>query len=511
MKWIPSSFYTQLIAESQISNSPRQVYGAHYSIQKNSALTPSSWSHHHSEYSKTLGITNLGSQQQLLIKTLQTGLLPSSLKGFNMNYGGHQFGQWAGQLGDGRALNIGEINGHQLQLKGSGRTAYSRHADGYAVLGSSVREYLMAEAMHYLGIASTRSLHIQQLEMQVERDVLYNGNPKWENTALVCRVAPSFIRFGNFEIFAARKEYDLLKQLADYTIAEYFPEIQIKSKEKYLLFFEKVSSLTLDMIIHWQRVGFVHGVMNTDNMSILGLSLDYGPFGFLDEYNPSFTPNLTDFSGKRYRFENQPYISQWNLLQLAQALYPLVLENQPFEYLLNQYPKQYQNKYTQMMAAKLGIQSNDERVSQLISELELNLQLHPTDFTIFFRELINARTIAVFIEGLEKALYQNLNKKTLQQWKNWYAAYKEIIKVESLDDNERIQLMTYSNPKYILRNAMLYKAIEELEKGEDTLFLELFSLLLKPYDAQPKMEKYYQKKPKWAYDTIGCSVLSCSS
>jgi uncharacterized protein YdiU (UPF0061 family) len=251
------------------------------------------------------------------------------MRPYAARYGGHQFGVWAGQLGDGRAITLGELMPRpgerwELQLKGAGRTPYSRTADGRAVLRSSVREFLCSEAMHFLGVPTTRALSLVATGDIVVRDMFYDGNPMPEPGAVVCRVAPSFVRFGNFEIHASRGENELLQRLADYIITEHFKELGPPTPEVYKLWFEEVCRRTGVMIAHWMRVGFVHGVMNTDNMSILGLTIDYGPYGWLEGYDPAWTPNTTDLPGRRYAYGRQPDVAAWNLARLANALGPLI-------------------------------------------------------------------------------------------------------------------------------------------------------------------------------------------
>ena len=276
---------------------------------------------------------------------------------FAMCYGGHQFGNWAGQLGDGRAINIANFNinneSWKFQLKGSGPTPYSRSADGFAVLRSSIREYLCSEAMHFLGVPTTRALSLVTTGDSIERDVMYNGNPAMEQGAIVCRTAPSFIRFGSFEIHTSRDNLDVLRELADYTLKHHYPELGKPSKETYAAMFAEIAVRTRKMIVDWQRVGFVHGVMNTDNMSILGLTIDYGPYGWLENFDPTWTPNTTDRQNKRYRFENQPNIALWNLYQLANALYPLIEASEPFEKVLKEFQSGFQKDYQKMMLRKL--------------------------------------------------------------------------------------------------------------------------------------------------------------
>jgi len=261
------------------------------------------------------------------------------------------------------------INNGTLQLKGAGETPYSRTADGLAVLRSSIREYLCSEAMYHLGVPTTRALSLALTGDQVLRDVLYNGNQAYEKGAVVCRVAPSFIRFGNFEIFSARQDIKTLKNITDYTIRHFFPHIVAGTKSTYIQFFREVAESTLDMIIHWQRVGFVHGVMNTDNMSILGLTIDYGPYGWLEGYDEGWTPNTTDRQHKRYRYGNQINIGLWNLYKLANALFPLIEEAAPLEEILKEYELNYQEKYLSMMKSKIGLFEEDKKDIELLGQL----------------------------------------------------------------------------------------------------------------------------------------------
>ncbi len=318
-------------------------------------------------------------------------------------YGGHQFGAWAGQLGDGRAISLGEVvnaagQRWELQLKGAGATPYSRSADGRAVLRSSIREFLCSEAMAHLGVPTTRALSLVSTGDQIVRDMFYNGHPKAEPGAIVCRVAPSFLRFGNFELLAARGEVDLLTRLADYTLRHHFPELGAPSPETYAAWLTEICRRTALLMVHWMRVGFVHGVMNTDNMSILGLTIDYGPFGFLDNYDPNFTPNTTDAGERRYRFSNQPRVAKWNLIKLAEALYPLIGSIPPLEEALVAYTETYEAEESRLFAAKLGLTTRDK---PLVDELFQLLAMAETDMTLFFRGLAN---VPVHLESSDEAL-----------------------------------------------------------------------------------------------------------
>ena len=436
-------------------------------------------------------------------------------KPFAMCYAGHQFGNWAGQLGDGRAINLGEIKNWALQLKGAGPTPYSRTADGLAVLRSSIREYLCSEAMHHLGVPSTRTLSLSLTGDQVLRDVLYDGNPAYEKGAIVSRVAKSFLRFGNFELFAARNDLKNLKILADYTIKSHFSHLGNPCKEVYLKFFQEITNKTLEMIIHWQRVGFVHGVMNTDNMSILGLTIDYGPYGWLEGFDFGWTPNTTDKQHKRYRYENQPTIGLWNLYQLANALYPLIDETAPLEEILEGYKSNYEKKSQDMMRAKLGLILAKETDINLIQSLEDNLQAIETDMTIFFRLLSSFKKEQPEkgIELIQNAFYtpEKLVGKVLTNWKYWFASYAKRLEKETISYEERKQHMMATNPKYVLRNYMAQMAIDKAETDNFSLIEELYQVLKKPYDEQPEFQHWFAKRPEWARHKVGCSMLSCSS
>jgi uncharacterized protein YdiU (UPF0061 family) len=403
-----------------------------------------------------------------------------------------------------------------LQLKGAGKTPYSRTADGLAVLRSSIREYLCAEAMHYLGVPTTRSLSLIQSGDEVLRDILYNGNPAYEKGAIVCRVAPSFIRFGSFEMLTARNELKNLKEFTEFTIKHYFPEIKGEPKEQYIQFFKTVADRTREMILHWQRVGFVHGVMNTDNMSIHGITIDYGPYGWLENYDPNWTPNTTDSQNRRYRFGNQPQVAQWNLYQLANALYPLINEAKPLEDILESFMNDFNEDYKVMFLSKLGIFTSTNTDSELIVDLEENLQLSETDMTIFFRNLGKVKkedSTEMALEKIKDAFYipQEIANNVLENWKNWFDLYLKRLNDEQLSDEDRQAKMNKINPKYVLRNYMAQLSIDAADKGDFSLVGELYLLLQKPYDEQPDMEKWFARRPDWARSKVGCSMLSCSS
>ena len=501
--------------DPNLDNSRRQVTAAAFSFVNPIKTSNPLLLHVSKEMSEELGFSEQDIQSKEFLEVMTGNSIPENSKPFAMCYAGHQFGNWAGQLGDGRAINLGEIKNWALQLKGAGPTPYSRTADGLAVLRSSIREYLCSEAMHYLGVPTTRALSISLTGDQVLRDMMYDGNPAYEKGAIVSRVAKSFLRFGNFEIFAARNDLKNLKILTDYTILHHFSHLGNPCKEVYLKFFQEVTNKTLEMIVHWQRVGFVHGVMNTDNMSILGLTIDYGPYGWLEGFDLGWTPNTTDKKHKRYRYGNQPTIGLWNLYQLANALYPLIDEAAPLEEILERYQRDFKTESLHMMRSKLGLTLAKKNDLLLIESLEDNLQAIETDMTIFFRLLssFNPKQAEKGIELIQDAFYspEQLVGKVLTDWKHWFVSYAKRLERETTPNEEREQLMKTKNPKYVLRNYMAQLAIDKANKGDISLVEELYQVLKKPYEEQPEFEHWFTKRPEWARHKVGCSMLSCSS
>lgn len=519
-----NTFTDELPADSIIDNSRRQVSNSCYSYVNPAETEVPQLVHYSPEMAEALGISEEEANSEEFLKVFTGNALIPETKPYAMCYGGHQFGNWAGQLGDGRAINLAEVENDgkrwAVQLKGAGATPYSRTADGLAVLRSSVREYLCSEAMYHLGVPTTRALSLSLSGDEVMRDMLYDGNPAYEKGAIVCRVAPSFLRFGSFEIFSARQDIETLKTLVDYTVKNFYPELTL-DKTGYIQLFKAVSLKTLDMIIHWQRVGFVHGVMNTDNMSILGLTIDYGPYGWLEGYDKRWTPNTTDAEHKRYQFGKQSNIALWNLLKLANALYPLIEEAEPLEEILNDYKTLYAGKYLGMMKAKLGLELEDDGDLKLIQDLEAQLQRTETDMTIFFRNLsqLNKELIlpekddVSFLDVVKDSFYkpEELKGEVLFFWKAWFGLYLARLQQETVTDAERKQKMNTINPKYVLRNYMSQVAIDASDKGDYSIVSELFNLLKEPYAEQPENEKWFVKRPEWARTKVGCSMLSCSS
>ncbi|MEM8523066.1 MAG: YdiU family protein [Bacteroidota bacterium] len=518
---INDTFNKELPADKNTSNTRRQVLEACYSFVTPRVPSDPKLIHVSKEMAAAIGLSEKDIHSEDFLDIFSGSKVLENTHPYAMCYGGHQFGNWAGQLGDGRAINLAEVVHKEkrwaLQLKGAGETPYSRSADGLAVLRSSIREHLCSEAMHHLGVPTTRSLSLMLTGDQVLRDMLYDGNAAYEKGAVVCRVAPSFIRFGNFQIFAARRDKERLKQLTDYTIRHFFPEIKERTIEGYLQFFRKIAELTLEMVIHWQRVGFVHGVMNTDNLSILGLTIDYGPYGWLEGYDPNWTPNTTDRQQRRYRFGYQPSIALWNLNQLANALHVLIDDAEVLEHILNEFPKSYGDEYLKMMRQKLGLQMEEEEDAQLIETLHKTLQLTETDMTIFFRNLaqLNKATPVVeeqFLELITDTFYEEkISEEIKNAWNNWFSLYLNRLQKEGLSDKERQAKMNQVNPKYVLRNYMAQLAIDAADNGDYRLIEELHELLKRPYAEQPEREKWFTKRPEWARHKVGCSMLSCSS
>lgn len=524
-------FNNELPADAAIDNTRRQVHDAAFSLVTPRVPSNPQVLHVAQEVADLIGLTSKDVQSDDFVQIFSGGKVPAGANPYAMCYGGHQFGNWAGQLGDGRAINLAEVEhaGRRwtLQLKGAGETPYSRTADGLAVLRSSLREHLCSEAMFHLGVATTRSLSLITTGDQVMRDVMYDGHPQYEPGAVVCRVAPSFIRFGNFQIFASRDDIDNLRKLADYTIKHYFPGIAIgpqsnathSKSDPYVDFFREVSRRTLAMVVDWQRVGFVHGVMNTDNMSILGETIDYGPYGWLEGFDHNWTPNTTDRQHRRYRYGNQPQIAAWNLAQLANSLVRLVGEAEPLQEIIDEFLSELGIKHDEMMAEKLGLGEFKASDGDLIRDLEKVLQLTETDMTIFFRNLANIDSSHAvpnneqFLAPVMDAFYaqDELQGETLTRWQAWLADYVDRIAASGEPDAVRAQRMNAVNPKYVLRNYMAQLAIDQATAGDASLIGELHEVLRRPYDEQPEAEKWFAKRPDWAKNKVGCSMLSCSS
>jgi uncharacterized protein YdiU (UPF0061 family) len=432
-----------------------------------------------------------------LIETLAGNRLLPGMDAIAALYAGHQFGHYVPQLGDGRAILLGEVKnaageGWEVQIKGAGRTPYSRGGDGRAVLRSSIREFLCSEAMHALGIPTTRALCIVGSDHRVYRE-------DEETAALVTRLAPSFVRFGSFEVFYYRNQVEPIRHLADYVIARYYPALKDLA-DPYPEFLRQVSLRTAEMIAQWQAVGFSHGVMNTDNMSILGLTLDYGPFGFMGAFDPGYVCNHSD-TGGRYAFDQQPDVAAWNLTKLAQALVPL-MSVETASQAIGEYPQAFGRAYLERMAAKFGLVLDGNTVPLVMDALQVLAQ-NRVDYTIFFRTLCDfdsapeARNTPLRDLFLDRAAFDA-----------WAARYAAALRQQGVGDTERHAAMRRVNPKYVLRNHLAEIAIRRAADDRDYSEVDrLHRLLAHPYDEQPEFAAYAAEPPDWARQI----EVSCSS
>lgn len=421
-----------------------------------------------------------------------------------MCYAGHQFGHFVPQLGDGRAIILGEAEtssgaSWEIQLKGGGLTPYSRDGDGRAVLRSTIREYLCSEAMHALGIPTTRALCLFDSDEEVYRERIERG-------ALLVRLAQSHVRFGSFEVFYYRQQYDRLRRLADYVIAHDYPDLR-GQPQPYRALFSEVVRRTARLMAQWQLVGFAHGVMNTDNMSILGLTIDYGPYGFLDAYEPGFICNHSDYRG-RYAFDRQPSIGLWNLTCLAQAMLPLFdAENGEAAAavardLLADYEPELVEGYSVGMRAKLGLIEGEDEDQALSARLLDLMAKSAVDYTKLFRDLAE---VDVRSDLPDRALRDRFVDR--EAFDAWLADYRARLRREGRDAAARRSAMRAVNPRYVLRNYLAEQAIRDAEEGDYREIERLRLLLSRPFDDQPEMASYASEPPDWGREL----AVSCSS
>jgi uncharacterized protein YdiU (UPF0061 family) len=416
-------------------------------------------------------------------------------------YSGHQFGVWAGQLGDGRAILLGEVPAHdappsgvmELQLKGAGLTPYSRMGDGRAVLRSSIREFLCSEAMAALGIPTTRALCVVGSDMLVMRE-------RPETSAIATRMSPSFVRFGSFEHWFYNDKKDELKTLADYVIDRFYPELQSHAN-RYQAFLAEVARRTAHLIAQWQAVGFMHGVMNTDNMSILGLTIDYGPFGFMEAFDAGHICNHSDQQG-RYSYQMQPGIGNWNCFALGQALLPLIGDVDSTHAALDVYKGEYQRKLDELLHAKLGLKTHRKDDDKLFDAMFALLQNNHADFTLFFRRLGHMQVDNPAADEPLRDLI--IDRPAFDAWAQQYRA--RLRQEHSTDPERRIE-MNRVNPKYILRNYLAQSAIEKAQNKDYSEIAKLLAILERPFDEQPEHERYADLPPDWASEM----EVSCSS
>ena len=511
-------FIRELPGEGETDNSPHQVLGALWSPVEPTPVSDPRLLAHSAEMAHLLGLDEAILTSQAWVSTLAGNALLPGMRAYATNYGGYQFGSWARQLGDGRAIFLGELLNRdgqrfELQLKGAGRTPYSRRADGRAVLRSSIREFLCSEAMHHLGVPTTRALSLVATGDLVTRDMFYDGHPVDEPGAIVCRVAPSFLRFGHFELPASRGDEDLLRRLFDFTIARDFPHLAVLPPEERLTHcFVEVCERTARLMVDWMRFGFVHGVMNTDNMSILGLTIDYGPYGWVDDFDPAWTPNTTDAHGRRYCFARQPEVARWNLERLAEALAVIAGERDDLAQGLSHYDTVYAREFHNALAAKLGFHKwlrDDAALVEAAFEL---MQKAEVDMTIFFRKLACVDPEAPQASALHEAFYRpELLAEHGNEIKAWLSRWAARVRIGDESSEARVSRMNAANPRFVLRNYLAQQAIERAEQGDPTMIHELLDVLRHPFDEQEESAAFAGRRPEWARRKPGCSMLSCSS
>ena len=516
LRW-DNAFVRELPADPVRGPQVRRVLAALYSHVSPTPVTEPRLLAHSREVAELLDISEADVASPKFAPVFGGSALLEGMQPYAANYGGHQFGNWAGQLGDGRAISLGEtINAAgqrwELQLKGAGPTPYSRTADGRAVLRSSIREFLCSEAMHHLGVPTTRALSLVATGESVLRDMFYDGHPKAEPGAVVCRVAPSFIRFGNFELPASRGDTVLLERLVEFTVRRDFPNLSGEGEALRAEWFGQICERTAALVAHWMRVGFVHGVMNTDNMSILGLTIDYGPYGWVDNFDADWTPNTTDSGSRRYRFGHQPQVAFWNLSRLAEALMPAFASAEPLEAGLQRYAHAYARIDRETSAGKLGLLGWTDEDAPLLESLHGLLQAAEVDMTLFFRGLADVDLDLPNLAALRDAFYDE--EKMIRfnsDFQGWLGRYAERARRDALPPGQRRARMNAVNPRYVLRNYLAQQAIDRAEQGDIAGIQELLEVMRWPYDEQPGREAFAGRRPDWARDRAGCSMLSCSS
>ena len=457
--------------------------------------------HFNSALAAGIGLPDDAAGDPDLLRMMSGNATRADAPGIASVYAGHQFGVFVPQLGDGRALLLGQVRNAQgelfeLQLKGAGHTPYSRFADGRAVLRSSIREYLCSEAMHALDIPTTRALCLVASPDPVQREQV-------EQAAIVCRAAPSFVRFGHFEFFYYQRRHEMLAPLADLLIEDHFPQLA-RAPDRYAAWLTEVVERTARLLAQWQAVGFCHGVMNTDNMSALGLTIDYGPYGFLDGFHSGHICNHSDEAG-RYAYDQQPRVGYWNCAKLLQATLPL-LHAEPeqaveiAQEILGRYPTAYADAVLGAWRAKLGLREAREGDRDL-ANLFLNiLDRGRNDFTRAFRGLSAVESGGSSAPAIRDEITD------VAAFDAWLGDYRARLQAENSDDAARAAWMNTINPKYVLRNHLVQTAIEQSEHGVDGEVERLFRILARPFDEQPESEAYAAAPPAWAQEiSVSCS------
>lgn len=510
-------FIAELPGDIEARNVPRQVHGACWTAVATQPVNNPQLLAHSLEVAADLDLNEGMMRSPTMLDVLAGNALLPGMVSYASCYGGHQFGHWAGQLGDGRAILLGELINQrgqrfELQLKGAGPTPYSRRADGRAVLRSSIREFLCSEAMHHLGVPTTRALSLVGSGETVVRDMFYDGHPVDEPGAIVCRVAPSFTRFGHFELPASRGDHALLQRLVDFTIDRDFPQQHFSPTRRVIDWFSEICARTGYLLAHWMRVGFVHGVMNTDNMSIIGLTIDYGPYGWVDNFDPGWTPNTTDAASRRYCFARQPAIAHWNLERLADALSPLVENPNELSDGLDRYHAVYAADFCAAYAAKLGFKQWQDDDADLLESLFELLHHGEIDMSIFFRRLAGLAIDDPQLSVVQPAFYrEDCARQVAPALSQWLVRYAQRLQGDDDLPTERIARMNRANPVYVLRNYLAQQAIDRAENGDTGMINDLLDVLRHPYVEQDGRSEFAAKRPDWARHRAGCSMLSCSS
>ena len=415
---------------------------------------------------------------------------------YSMVYAGHQFGHFVPQLGDGRAINLGSVNNWHLQTKGSGITRYSRQGDGRAILRSSIREYLMSEAMHGLNIPTTRALGI------IDSDSFAHRGWEQESCSIVLRMSPSWIRVGTFEFFARTSNAkENLTQLADYVIKQSYPHLidEENQEKRYEKMFYSLVDKTAELFAKWQTYGFMHGVLNTDNFSMAGLTIDYGPYAFMDYFEKNCICNHTDAEG-RYSYNNQPYVARWNLIVLADTLGQICSKEKLMDYMKTFLP-QHEKVYLELMNKRLGLDASKSGNSNfhLILELLGSLEASKMDYNLFFYRLTHLKSFEDLSSILDIAVFQDPLIK-------WFESYNKVCIEQNSSFEDRFLIMKKVNPKYILKNYIIQEAIEKAHEGDYSLVNDLLKIAQNPFDEHCDFEKYAQATPlKFANIQLSCS------
>ena len=512
-----NAFLRMLPGDPETRVFPRQLQGAMWAAVEPAPVKAPRLLAHSREMAAELGFSEAEVASPEFAQVFAGNALLPGMQPFATNYGGHQFGHWAGQLGDGRAISLGEAvlpdgRRRELQLKGAGPTPFSRTADGRAVLRSSIREFLCSEAMHHLGIPTTRALILVGTGEDVVRDMFYDGHPQAEPGAVVCRVAPSFLRFGHFELPAMRGDNELLRKLANFCIARDFPQLQGRGETIYAEWFGQICERTARLAAEWMRVGFVHGVLNTDNMSMLGLTIDYGPYGWVEDYDPDWTPNTTDAQGRRYRFGWQPKVAYWNLGQLARALSPLFEDTEALQAGLQCFADAYAEAERANTARKLGLAECRDGDVELIQGLHGLLHAHEVDMTLWFRALADSGPTTPSLQDFGHAFYDDAKRIAGEaEFTDWLQRREARLQDDALSPEARSEVMRMANPKFVLRNWLAQQAIDRAYAGDMAGISELLEVMRRPYDDQPGNQAFAARRPDWAKVKAGCSMLSCSS